>query len=178
MHHNALLRGMGRPEVDADELHGSAGRSRRQNPALFSHGFGIILDQAKKRVATASCLRAHKGLMLDVDHGTYPFRHIVQHFLRPSRRRDRHGPRRNRLRPRHHQGLHDARWRRPLSQQSWKTKLGQRLGERGHEFGTVTGRKRRCGWFDAVMVRQAVKDRRHHRHRAHQSSTCSTALMS
>ena len=34
---------------------------------------------------------------------------------------------------------------------------GERLGERGHEFGTVTGRKRRCGWFDAVLVRQAVK---------------------
>ncbi|MEE8258238.1 MAG: adenylosuccinate synthetase, partial [Sphingomonadales bacterium] len=35
--------------------------------------------------------------------------------------------------------------------------IGQRLGERGHEFGTVTGRGRRCGWFDAVMVGQAVK---------------------
>jgi adenylosuccinate synthase len=35
--------------------------------------------------------------------------------------------------------------------------IGQLLGERGHEFGTVTGRKRRCGWFDAVLVRQAVK---------------------
>jgi adenylosuccinate synthase len=35
--------------------------------------------------------------------------------------------------------------------------IGERLGERGHEFGTVTGRKRRCGWFDAVLVRQAVK---------------------
>ena len=34
--------------------------------------------------------------------------------------------------------------------------VGQKLGERGHEFGTVTGRKRRCGWFDAVLVRQAV----------------------
>ena len=34
---------------------------------------------------------------------------------------------------------------------------GQQLGERGHEFGTVTGRRRRCGWFDAVLVRQAVK---------------------
>jgi adenylosuccinate synthase len=34
--------------------------------------------------------------------------------------------------------------------------IGQRLGERGHEFGTVTGRKRRCGWFDAVLVRQAI----------------------
>ena len=35
--------------------------------------------------------------------------------------------------------------------------IGRLLGERGHEFGTVTGRARRCGWFDAVMVRQAVK---------------------
>ncbi|NNE82480.1 MAG: adenylosuccinate synthase, partial [Alphaproteobacteria bacterium] len=34
--------------------------------------------------------------------------------------------------------------------------IGEQLGQRGHEFGTVTGRKRRCGWFDAVMVRQAV----------------------
>jgi adenylosuccinate synthase len=34
--------------------------------------------------------------------------------------------------------------------------IGERLGERGHEFGTVTGRRRRCGWFDAVLVRQAV----------------------
>ena len=36
-------------------------------------------------------------------------------------------------------------------------RLGRKLGERGHEFGTVTGRPRRCGWFDAAMVRQAVK---------------------
>ena len=35
--------------------------------------------------------------------------------------------------------------------------IGEKLGLRGHEFGTVTGRKRRCGWFDAVMVRQAIK---------------------
>jgi adenylosuccinate synthase len=35
--------------------------------------------------------------------------------------------------------------------------VGQKLGERGHEFGVVTGRKRRCGWFDAVMVKQAIK---------------------
>ncbi len=41
----------------------------------------------------------------------------------------------------------------PTEQQN---EVGQFLGERGHEFGTVTGRKRRCGWFDAVLVRQAV----------------------
>jgi len=42
----------------------------------------------------------------------------------------------------------------PTEQQN---EIGERLGQRGHEFGTVTGRKRRCGWFDAVMVRQAIR---------------------
>jgi adenylosuccinate synthase len=37
------------------------------------------------------------------------------------------------------------------------TMIGQRLGERGHEFGTVTGRQRRCGWFDAALVRQTCR---------------------
>ena len=46
--------------------------------------------------------------------------------------------------------------------------IGQRLGERGHEFGTVTGRQRRCGWFDAVLVRQSVAVSGSHRHRADQ----------
>ena len=47
--------------------------------------------------------------------------------------------------------------------------IGQRLGERGREFGTVTGRKRRCGWFDAVLVRQSMAVAGRHRHRAHQA---------
>jgi adenylosuccinate synthase len=52
--------------------------------------------------------------------------------------------------------------------------IGERLGERGHEFGTVTGRKRRCGWFDAVLVRQAVRSAASTASRS-PSSTCSTA---
>jgi hypothetical protein len=51
---------------------------------------------------------------------------------------------------------------------------GERLGERGHEFGTVTGRKRRCGWFDAVLVRQASRPPASTASRS-PSSTCSTA---
>ena len=50
-----------------------------------------------------------------------------------------------------------------------KDAIGEKLGERGHEFGTVTGRKRRCGWFDAVLVRQTVHHRRRRRHRADQA---------
>ena len=50
-----------------------------------------------------------------------------------------------------------------------KDAIGEKLGERGHEFGTVTGRKRRCGWFDAVLVRQSVAVGGHRRHRADQA---------
>ncbi len=51
---------------------------------------------------------------------------------------------------------------------------GQRLGERGHEFGTVTGRKRRCGWFDAVLVRQTCATSGRERASRSPSSTCWT----
>ena len=53
--------------------------------------------------------------------------------------------------------------------------IGERIGERGREFGTVTGRKRRCGWFDAVLVRQTVQDRRASTASRSPSSTCWTA---
>jgi adenylosuccinate synthase len=45
----------------------------------------------------------------------------------------------------------------PVPDRADKDEIGERIGERGKEFGTVTGRKRRCGWFDAVLVRQAVR---------------------
>ena len=95
--------------------------------------------------------------MLDVDHGTYPVRHQQQHGRRHRRRRRR-------------------AWGRPRSASCWASPrptapgsaparfpteltdaIGQLLGDRGNEFGTVTGRRRRCGWFDAALVRQAVK---------------------
>ena len=94
--------------------------------------------------------------MLDVDHGTYPFVTSSNTVAgqaaagagraraawtscwaspRPTRRASAQGPFPTELRPTTYRAL---------------------LGERGHEFGTVTGRRRRCGWFDAVMVRQAA----------------------
>lgn len=97
-----------------------------------------------------------QGIMLDVDHGTYPFvtssntvsgqaaggsgtgpasLHTVLGIAKAYTTRVGSGP-------------------FPTEQEN---DIGQLLGERGHEFGTVTGRKRRCGWFDAVLARQAVK---------------------
>ena len=62
-----------------------------------------------------------------------------------------------RLCARHRQGLHAPASATARSRPSCTTRSATLLGERGHEFGTVTGRRRRCGWFDAVLVRQAVK---------------------
>jgi adenylosuccinate synthase len=83
-------------------------------------------------------------------------RHLVQHRRRPGR--DRLGPRAegDRLRARHRQGLYDARRRGAVPHRA-HDETGRLIGERGREFGTVTGRARRCGWFDAVLVRQTVK---------------------
>ena len=95
--------------------------------------------------------------MLDVDHGTYPFVTSSNTLAAAGGARRRHRPGRGRLRARHHQGLHDAGRRGPLPDRARTTRSASGLGERGREFGTVTGRPRRCGWFDAVLVRQAVK---------------------
>jgi adenylosuccinate synthase len=94
--------------------------------------------------------------MLDIDHGTYPF--VTSSNTVAGRRRPAPawGRARSRLRARHHQGLHHPRRQRAVPDRAGH-EIGELLGERGREFGTVTGRKRRCGWFDAVLVRQAVK---------------------
>ena len=126
------------------------------------------LDEAR-RAGKRILFEGAQAAMLDVDHGTYPLRHLVQHGGRRGRDRLRHRARRAsatcsaspRPTPR---ASAPAR-----SRPSCPTQIGQPLGERGREFGTVTGRPRRCGWFDAVMVRQAVKRRRHPRHRADQA---------
>jgi adenylosuccinate synthase len=154
MHHNALLRGMGRPEVDADELHGQLAEIA-DKILPYSARVWDILDQAKKR-GDRILFEGAQGLMLDVDHGTYPFVTSSNTSSGQAAAGTGMGP-----------GAIDyvlgitKAYTTRVGEGPFPTELedetGQRLGERGHEFGTVTGRKRRCGWFDAVMVRQAVK---------------------
>jgi adenylosuccinate synthase len=94
--------------------------------------------------------------MLDVDHGTYPF--VTSSHTHPGQAASGAG-----IGPGavgYVLGISKAYTTRVGSgpfPSELKDEIGETLGQRGKEFGVVTGRKRRCGWFDAVMVRQAVK---------------------
>jgi adenylosuccinate synthase len=96
-----------------------------------------------------------QGVLLDVDHGTYPFVTSSNTVAGTIAAGSGTGPSTAGF----VLGITKAYTTRvgsgpfPTEQDN---DIGQKLGERGHEFGTVTGRKRRCGWFDAVLVRQAV----------------------
>ena len=98
-----------------------------------------------------------QATLLDIDHGTYPVRDLVL----GDRRRRRHRPRRaahaHRRRARHRQGLHHARGRRPAAFRDRRRRSRTSIRERGGEYGASTGRPRRCGWFDAVVVRYSVR---------------------
>ena len=97
-----------------------------------------------------------QGAMLDVDHGTYPF--VTSSNTLAGQAAAGTGVGSNAIG--YVLGITKAYTTRvgsgpfPSEQEN---DIGEKLGLRGHEFGTVTGRKRRCGWFDAVMVRQAIK---------------------
>ncbi|MFE3837513.1 adenylosuccinate synthase [Pseudogemmobacter sonorensis] len=150
-HHNALRAGLGLDPVDVPAL-----------KAQLAEVAGRILPYAKpvwkvlteaRRAGKRILFEGAQGSLLDVDFGTYPYVtssntlagmaatgvglgptsiDFVLGIVKAYTTRVGEGP--------FPSELHDAD--------------GQRLGERGHEFGTVTGRKRRCGWFDAVLVRQ------------------------
>ncbi len=152
-HHNALLRGFGRDEIDASViLEELASVSERMLP--FRETVWRFLDQ-KRKAGHRILFEGAQGTLLDVDHGTYPFVTSSNTVAGQAAAGSGLGP--NAL---HYVlGITKAYTTRvgegpfPTEQEN---EVGQFLGERGHEFGTVTGRKRRCGWFDAVLVRQAA----------------------
>ena len=161
-------RGLGLP---ADRPRRAAGRaarrSRRRSCPTPSRSGGCSTRRARrgKRIL----FEGAQGVLLDVDHGTYPFVTSSNTVAGTGRGGLGPGPERGRAIV---LGIVKAYTTR-VGEGPFPTELddevGQRLGERGHEFGTVTGRKRRCGWFDAVLVRQSVARQRHHRHRADQA---------
>jgi len=152
-HHNALRRGLNQPEVSFDviqkELHEVADKI-----VPFSEPVWRLLDQ-EKRKGSRILFEGAQGTMLDIDHGTYPFVTSSNTVAGQASAGSGMGP----SSVGYVLGITKAYTTRvgegpfPTEQ---KNDVGQFLGERGHEFGTVTGRKRRCGWFDAVLVRQAV----------------------
>ncbi|MBU6476164.1 MAG: adenylosuccinate synthetase, partial [Alphaproteobacteria bacterium] len=152
MYHNALLKGLGAAPLDADELEKSlievapkitpyAGSSWQALDAARNDNKKVLFEGAQ-------------GIMLDVDHGTYPF--VTSSNTVAANAASGTGARQAGT----VLGITKAYTTR-VGSGPFPTELnddiGETLGQRGHEFGTTTGRKRRCGWFDAVQVRQAVK---------------------
>ncbi len=154
LHHNALRRGLGIPEVDGERL---LAELEALAPKILPFAEPVWLRLAELRRAGRRILfEGAQGAMLDVDHGTYPFvtssnTLAAQAALGAGVGPDTVG---------YVLGICKAYTTR-VGAGPFPTELcddtGRLLGERGHEFGTVTGRPRRCGWFDAVLVRQAVK---------------------
>jgi adenylosuccinate synthase len=150
-HHDALRRGLGIEPIDKEAL---LAQLREIAPQVLPYAKPVwkVMTEAR-RAGKRILFEGAQGALLDIDFGTYPFVtssnviagqaatgvglgptaiDFVLGIVKAYTTRVGEGP--------FPAELHDAD--------------GERLGERGHEFGTVTGRKRRCGWFDAVLVRQ------------------------
>ena len=154
LHHNALLRGLEAPEVElAPILEALIEIAPQVLP--YADTVWQRLDEAR-RAGKRILFEGAQGVMLDVDHGTYPY--VTSSNTHPATAASGAG-----VGPAtvgYVLGITKAYTTR-VGSGPFPTELtdaiGEQLGERGKEFGVVTGRKRRCGWFDAVMVRQAVK---------------------
>ena len=152
-HHNALRRGLGQPETKVDELHKKLLEIAPKIIPFISPVWNA-LDEARQNDKKI-LFEGAQGAMLDIDHGTYPFVTSSNTIAGQAAAGSGVGP----SALNYVLGITKAYTTR-VGEGPFPTELhdnvGQRLGERGHEFGTVTGRQRRCGWFDAVMVKQAI----------------------
>jgi len=152
-HHNALRAGFGEAPIDRDRL--MADLAEIADVVLpYARPVWRTLDAARKR-GDRILFEGAQGVLLDVDHGTYPFVTSSNTIAGTASGGSGLGPSAAGF----VLGIVKAYTTR-VGSGPFPTELtdetGQRLGERGHEFGTVTGRKRRCGWFDAVLVRQSA----------------------
>ncbi|ODA67582.1 Adenylosuccinate synthetase [Methyloligella halotolerans] len=153
-HHNALRRGLGEEEIDGDELYDQLAEIA---PKVLPYADTVwaLLDE-KRRTGKRILFEGAQGTLLDIDHGTYPFVTSSNTIAAQAATGSGVGP----GAIQYVLGIAKAYTTR-VGEGPFPTELfdetGQRLGERGHEFGTVTGRARRCGWFDACLVRQAAK---------------------
>jgi len=154
LHHNTLLTGLGAQATQKQELLdlllGLAPRILPHVEAVWER-----LDEAR-RAGRRILFEGAQAVMLDVDHGTYPFVTSSNTIAATAASGSGVGP----AAVGFVLGIAKAYTTR-VGAGPFPTELhddiGQQLGTRGHEFGTVTGRPRRCGWFDATLVRQAVK---------------------
>jgi adenylosuccinate synthase len=152
-HHNALRRGLGQDEISADAIFEELS-SVADQVLPYMDKVWYLLDE-QRRQGKRILFEGAQGALLDIDHGTYPFVTSSNTVAGQAATGCGLGP----GSVDYVLGITKAYTTRvgegpfPTEQQN---EVGEFLGTRGHEFGTVTGRRRRCGWFDAVLVRQTV----------------------
>ena len=154
LHHNAIRKGLGKKLFEKKQLKNNL---LKIAPEIlkFSQPVWVKIDQYKKQKKKILFVGA-QGVLLDVDHGTYPFVTSSNTVASSAATGTGCGP--NSIN--YVLGITKAYTTRvgegPFPTEL-KDEIGELLGTRGKEFGTVTSRKRRCGWFDGVLVRQTIK---------------------
>ena len=154
LHHNAIRKGLGKKIYEKNQLKKDLLKIAPE-VLKFSQPVWLRIDEFKKKKKKI-LFEGAQGILLDVDHGTYPFvtssntvaasaatgsgcgPHTIQYILGITK-------------------VYTTRVGEGPFPTELKDKTGELLGTRGKEFGTVTSRKRRCGWFDGVLVRQTIK---------------------
>ena len=154
IHHNAIRKGLGKKIFEKEKLKKDL---LKIAPEIlkFSQPVWLRIDEFKKKKKRI-LFEGAQGILLDVDHGTYPFVTSSNTVASSAATGTGCGP--NSI---HYVlGITKAYTTR-VGEGPFPTELndetGEILGKRGKEFGTVTSRKRRCGWFDGVLVRQTIK---------------------
>ena len=154
IHHNAIRKGLGKKLYEKDQLKKEL---LKIAPEIlkFSKPVWLQIDNFKKQKKKI-LFEGAQGILLDVDHGTYPFVTSSNTVASSAATGTGCGP--NSIN--YVLGITKAYTTR-VGEGPFPTELkdnvGELLGTRGNEFGTVTSRKRRCGWFDGVLVRQTIK---------------------
>jgi adenylosuccinate synthase len=153
-HHNALRRGFGIAEITREAIRDELAPVAEEVLFYMDRTWSLLEDL--RRDGKRILFEGAQGALLDIDHGTYPFVTSSNTVAANAATGSGLGPKA----VQYVLGIAKAYTTRvgegPFPAEL-KDATGQLLGERGHEFGTVTGRARRCGWFDAVLVRQTVK---------------------
>jgi adenylosuccinate synthase len=154
VHHNALRRGNGLEEIKPRALYDDLAALAPKILPYMDSVWSLLDD--RRREGKRILFEGAQGALLDIDHGTYPYVTSSNTVAAQAATGSGLGP--NAID--YVLGICKAYTTRvgegpfPTEQLN---EIGRKIGERGHEFGTVTGRARRCGWFDAVLVRQTVK---------------------
>ena len=151
-HHNIILRGMDEKELDSSQIYKELLKISKTIIPYKSRIQEFLINARKQRKRIL--YEGAQGAMLDIDHGTYPY--VTSSNTIASTAATGSG-----------QGVKSINYVLGITK-AYTTRVGEgpfpseqdndignELGEKGHEFGTVTGRKRRCGWFDTVLVRHA-----------------------